>query len=751
MTEVTKDTELEPIFTTIDRLLEENNLQDIVKSIDQANLPNVTLYIEQVVDNSPLDQRVALLNTLRGIQLHFGGEIEGFLTALRVFHLTNDPTLVQDSFNRVQDNHDMLHQMCFILAANGQVSLAPSDLDNVSKSILGNRLLSRTFNLLADRLDLNEPKTLEAIFRSHDADGTRVRPSLLGTDTVSMLDSLVNAVVNAGFGTDGLFTSVEKRSPDPAAHVAGINRLVMTASLGFIHMWSFDEGPNKIAPYLLCEDNDVVAGACLALGTVFAGVQSDYDVPLHMLTPHLSSSEERIRVCAALGIGIAYAGTDRGDVVETLLSADIQGDYRFGAHIALAVGLIAIRTGNAAYANIVIALTAEVPAETIEASQYTKLYALSLALMFFGQKDAESTVADDLLTAWPDKPRAMAAALVRATAIAGHSDVLAHQDAAHSLAALLSEDRTVESDFIKKKSEDDANPGLSDKPTSLAAMFAARDQPKSAPVPTDEASPLPPTLMALSLGHLGDDLTQPLLGRLFDRIHHYGTTASQRVLPLAASMGSLGVPDQALAAGLHRMAHNSDEAASFNAIVSLGLLGAGTGDAHIAQTLKTLRKYYKSSSVHQGAVRLAHGLLHAGKGLIGVHTVHMDKKLLRPTAIAGILTTALAMCSHESFLKEDMILFFPLALAMTPRCVSTVDAALNPIGASVKVGQKIDIVGLAGKPRKIAGFQSHVSPVVCGLDNVAEVVEGEFEPLTSLHEGVLICKVHKDVEHDDVD
>ena len=42
----------------------------------------------------------------------------------------------------------------------------------------------------------------------------------------------------------------------------------------------------------------------------------------------------------------------------------------------------------------------------------------------------------------------------------------------------------------------------------------------------------------------------------------------------------------------------------------------------------------------------------------------------------------------------------------------TFDEELRPLPVSVRVGQAVDVVGQAGKPKTITGFQTHTTPVL---------------------------------------
>lgn len=49
------------------------------------------------------------------------------------------------------------------------------------------------------------------------------------------------------------------------------------------------------------------------------------------------------------------------------------------------------------------------------------------------------------------------------------------------------------------------------------------------------------------------------------------------------------------------------------------------------------------------------------------------------------------------------------------------DADLKPLPVTVRVGQAVETVGQAGKPKTITGFQTHTTPVLLGVRDRAEV------------------------------
>ena len=57
----------------------------------------------------------------------------------------------------------------------------------------------------------------------------------------------------------------------------------------------------------------------------------------------------------------------------------------------------------------------------------------------------------------------------------------------------------------------------------------------------------------------------------------------------------------------------------------------------------------------------------------------------------------------------------------------TFDEKMRPLPVPVRVGQAVDVVGQAGKPKTITGFQTHTTPVLLSQGERAELAtEGKF-------------------------
>jgi len=117
------------------------------------------------------------------------------------------------------------------------------------------------------------------------------------------------------------------------------------------------------------------------------------------------------------------------------------------------------------------------------------------------------------------------------------------------------------------------------------------------------------------------------------------------------------------------------------------------------------------------------GLVHMGKGTIGINPFYNDRQILSPSAIAGLLSVLVSfteskscMCTRKhSRLKSLTESAFPVVLdkthwmmywlvtAMYPQFLITVDEQLEEKAITVRVGQAVNTVGLAGQRMGISG------------------------------------------------
>src|ERR1700748_3529360 len=147
----------------------------------------------------------------------------------------------------------------------------------------------------------------------------------------------------------------------------------------------------------------------------------------------------------------------------------------------------------------------------------------------------------------------------------------------------------------------------------------------------------------MSLIAMGEDIGQDMILRQFGHLMHYGEANIRKVVPLAMALVSPSNPQMKVYDTLSRYSHDNDIDVAINAIFAMGLLGAGTNNARLAQLLRQLASYYHRDSNALFMVRIAQGLLHMGKGTLTVNPFHTDPPALSKVAAAGAITTFLSL------------------------------------------------------------------------------------------------------------
>jgi len=154
--------------------------------------------------------------------------------------------------------------------------------------------------------------------------------------------------------------------------------------------------------------------------------------------------------------------------------------------------------------------------------------------------------------------------------------------------------------------------------------------------------------------------------------------------------------------------------------------------------------YYKDHST-LFLVRIAQGLVYMGKGLMTINPYHTDRQLLSSIALSGILCVLTACMDLKETIggRHHYILYY-LATAMKPRYLLTVDKDGKLLPVSVRVGQAVDTVAQAGRPKTITGFQTHNTPVLLAVGERAELATDEYVHLSPILEGIVILEPNPD-------
>lgn len=613
-----------------------------------------------------------------------------------------------------------------------------------------NAHLSSHFIQFAKELDVYEPKSLEDIYKSHLENTRSSLSTTVDSARGNLASTFVNAFVNAGFGNDKLMVGAEEGNSWIYKN-KDHGMLSASASLGMSLLWDTEMGLSHVDKYTYSSDENIRAGSLMAYGILHSSVRSEMDAALALLTEHVESKSVPLQISAIVGIGFAYAGSCREDIVPLLLQhvADETTSMEVASMSALALGFIFVGSAHGEITPTILQTMMEREPSQLN-DKWARFMSLGLALLFLGQQDA-SDATIETLKAIEHPISKQAQVLVDMCSYAGTGNVLKVQQMLHHCTEHVGADKDKEDD----KQSEGGNAGASGEGTGASGSEGSG----SGAGEGDDSSEEDKTndlhqafaVMGIALVAMGEDVGAEMTLRHFSHLMHYGEPTIRRAVPLALALLNPSNPQMALLDTLSKYSHDNDLDVAINAILAMGIVGAGTNNARLAQMLRQLAGYYHKEPDSLFMVRVSQGLVHMGKGTIGINPYHTDRQLMSRTAVCGILSLLVSFTDARGFVldKSHWMLYF-LVSAMYPRFLITLDEGeLQPLPTSVRVGKAVDVVGQAGKPRTISGFQTHTSPVRLGSYERAELGTDEYLSYANVLEGIVILRKNPGYEKED--
>eukprot|EP00210_Caulerpa_lentillifera_P009484 g9044.t1 len=695
----------------VDLLIEVDQLDLLTKYVDENNYRRTCLYLTSCCQYLAEPDDHGVLVTAHGLYMGQKKHHDAMRVALRL----NDMDIIEQTFNACEDTLEK-SQLCYLLARQGVVldlesgpcAIADEEIQASLREINSNSKLSEHFLELARDLDVMEPKEPKDVYKMHLVEGRT--PSSRNADSArqNLASTFVNSFVNAGFGQDKLIT-VSSESESGQHHWIFRNRehgkTSATASLGMITMWDVDGGLTQIDKYLYLQDTDIVAGALLAIGMVNCCIQNENDPAYALIFEHVNHSETIVRIGAIIGLGLAYAGTCNLSVEELLLPlvTDPDVSIELAGFAALSLGLIFSGTCKAECAES-ICESLMVRPEAQLSTPHAKMMCLGIGMLFLGKQDRVEAAVDVAKTLNEVISKFCQTAL-EACAYAGTGNVLKVQE---WLAAC--------GEHIERDTEapwKDWHQGMA--------------------------------VIGIALVAMTEELGSSMIHRTMEHLLLYCKSPVRAAVPLGIALLNVSNPEIYPMDILSRLSHDSDSDVAKNAVLALGILGAGTNNARLAGMLRNLSSYYYKDPAMLFLVKIAQGLVYMGKGLMTINPYHTDRQLLSNIALSGILCVLTACLDlKETIAGKYHYMLFYLTTAMKPRYLLTVDVEGKLLPVPVRVGQAVDTVAQAGRPKTITGFQTHNTPVLLAVGERAELATDKYIPLSPILESVVILKENPD-------
>lgn len=683
----------------VDLLSELEMIEEIPRFLDEDTYSRVCLYMVSMVSLLTYPDDQAFLKTAHDIYIKYKKLAQAVVLALKL----NDEELAQQDLEST-DDVALKKQLGFLIARQRIHLDLPSNTKDEQEIVecIGNTQLPNHFKTLAKELNILEPKTPEDIYKTHLESG---RGSSAAADSAkhNLASAFVNAFVNAGFGTDKLML-VEGEQRPWVWKTKDDGMLSTTASLGMLMQWDVEGSLDKIDRFQSISEQPIKAGALLAYGVVNAGVRMEGDPVISLLSDDdvLTNGKPSMRLAAIMGLGLSYAGSRREELLDLLLPIveDNNVDLQLSAMAALSLGMVFVGSSNHQVAEAIATQLMDEDRQRQLKDKWARFMALGLAFVYFGQQE-DVEVITEILTAIDHPMAGPTATLASICAWAGTGAVLKLQELLH-----------ICNDHIEDKDETVGQ--------QLVQSYA---------------------VLGLALVAMGEDVGQEMVLRQFGHLMHYGEANIRKAVPLAMGLISPSNPQMKIYDTLSRYSHDNDNDVAINAIFAMGLVGAGTNNARLAQLLRQLASYYHRDQNSLFMVRIAQGLVHMGKGTMSLNPFHTDRQVLSRVAAAGLVTVLVSLIDAKEFILADAhyLLYF-LVTAMYPRFLITLDEDLKPLTVNVRVGQAVDVVGAAGRPRTITGWQTQSTPVLLAYGERAELEDEEYIPLSSTLEGLVILR-----------
>ncbi|WYZ45056.1 hypothetical protein EsH8_VIII_000372 [Colletotrichum jinshuiense] len=692
----------------VDLMSELEIIDQIPNHLDKDTYGRVCLYMVSMVNLLTYPDNELFLKTAHDIYLTYKEYALAMTLAIRL----NDIDLIKADFEKAEDPA-LKKQLAFLIARQRIVLDLPAD-DADSQAIvecLSNLKLSDHFKSLGKELNILDPKTTEDIYKSHLESSRVAGMTNLDSARHNLAAAFVNAFVNAGFGNDKMML-VEQDKESWVWKTKGDGMMSTVASLGTLLLWDVEAGLDKIDKYTYAAEPEILAGSMLAIGIMNSGARVDSEPALALLGDEdkLHHKNPLVRTASVMGLGLSYAGSNNELLLELLLPiiTDSSQEMQISAMAALACGMIFVGSSNPEVSEAIVTTLLDDERKNQLTDKWTRFLALGLGLLFFGRQEEVDVILETLKAV--DHPMAKpTAVLAEICAWAGTGAVLKIQELLH-----ICNEHIEDSD--EKKGDE------------LLQSYA---------------------VIGIALVSMGEEVGQEMVLRQFGHLMHYGEPNIRRAVPLAMGLISPSNPQMKVYDTLSRYSHDNDNDVAINAIFAMGLLGAGTNNARLAQLLRQLASFYHRDQESLFMVRIAQGLLHMGKGTMSVNPFHTDRNVLSRVSAAGLLSVLVAMIDAKQFITSNShyLLYF-LVTAMHPRFLVTLDEDLKPLKVNVRVGQAVDVVGQAGRPKTITGWQTQSTPVVLAYGERAELEDEQYISLNSTLEGLVILKKNPDWEAD---
>ncbi|KAJ6216149.1 hypothetical protein RDWZM_007306 [Blomia tropicalis] len=709
-----------------DLLMETEQMEHLLLIVDNVTIcTKVCHYVTACCTYLPQPNNKNILYTIVNLWLKHGQYVHALYVAMKI-QCTKS---IEKIFQLCNDVHIQMQMALIIARHNISIDEQCCKWPKVV-SLLSNEDLHQTFIDVCRQLELNlQPQTLDNILKRHSS-GRQCHSQL--NQTIPSIDQiLINSFINMAFGYDQSLTQLSICVNDTMWIEKNRNdHLLSISTIGLSHLWNTDRIMKIIEPFLHSKVDSIKAGALLAMGLANCTIHSLKYEPKQILLDHLLASNvcNEIQLGTLMALSFAYAAKRRADVVEPILKNIVTNEKSNSYNVGLGsitCGIIYIGHIDGHLIGTLI--------ETI-VDRYPKLsfkvtrnIIHSIGLCCMGKDSMMETINGTIDQVFKDNDQLKSyfTLFIEICSLVGSSNILMIQELLNNCRCSIIESKSK----VKERNKKVINRNESN---------------------DDDNNHFIRTISIIGIGmlSLGDEVNIHMIMREFILMLRNGDRQTKNVVILTIALVHLSNPKLSVIDTLCKFTHSTETA--INAIIALGLIGAGTGNGKIGKVLYELINFYRGSNTCRWAINISFGLLYLGNCSLTLNPQMEGCRLIRHQSICGVLIFILHLldqsyssrASFATLLHNQTHILLYLTLAIRPKMLVTYDhETMKPIPIQVCVGQPIDITGQAGiMPRSVTAFNTYQTPVLISTNEKAELDNDNFIPLNPYMEGHVLVK-----------
>lgn len=712
--------------------LDEMKREDVIMEfVDEHNYDRINLYLSDMKRYN--EKYETLLLKIHTKMCNY--------SAILVSLLGTNPGQIADFVSSV-DDVPIKVQLSFMLARVGHVlpqrdEFVQNVVSNTSLySISCNRHLSSFFLYLCTDLQILKPKSIPDFLRG----STSLRHEKEISIKCLAPICIANGFVHLGFGRDTIFAP---RAEDPRIEIdfevlgkaAKSEIISVFSSVGAINMYSPEKTLESLNEYMFSDNPFKKTAALLGFAISNIKVFDENHTVLALLMENLKVDCNYQRIATIFALQLIYSGTHENRLLETLKELVYYDSVEVSCFASFALGSIFMGSADLDITSLLIQNFVD-KSFAYSDSLFFGLFMLGFSLLFHKNRNFESVL--KTLREMKSPYYSHISVLIRCQAYFGSGDT----ELMNEILGEAFEEEDVALASKPGKGDAEMQTDGDESKTQEEKLESSTDA-KTAQGEHSKNLLKAISLIGITLLSMGDEMFSKMALRIINSSNLLDNSYLKSTIPLCLALLNPSNPTVDIVDTLNKLCNNPEQKVVLNSIMALGMVGAGTNNTRIAESLELQYAYNTKCLKAAPAIKISQGLLHLGKGTMTLSPFVFHKSTLVSKNFVGLLAAVFLLIDpdHSPMLSKYMYLNYFFVQASSLKQVVVVDEEMKYAKTQLRIGEPVNNVGIVGRPRKIASVQTHNSPIILQENEMVELYEDErIHPLTSYIEDVVVVR-----------